>query len=110
MENKKTISNHTFYPDGENCYLPDIELVKVSGDFTDRSVWFLWRGIEQFAFMTKDNEYGDYCWLVTRTEYTDEFQEEIDTYLDGYDSLETMFDSLDEFIPENYELTFERAN
>jgi len=110
MDNKQTITNHTFYPDGENNFLPGIELVKVSGNFEDRSIWFIWQGIEQFAFMTKDNEYGDYQWLITRTEYTDEFQEFLDNELDGYDSLETMFDSLDEFIPENYELTFERAN
>ena len=110
MNNKQTITNHTFYPDGENNFLPDIELVKVSGDFTDRSIWFLWRGTEQFAFMTTDSNYGDYWWIITRTEYTDEFQEFLDNELDGYDSLETMFDSLDEFIPENYELIFEREN
>jgi hypothetical protein len=109
MENKKTITNHTFYPDGENSFIPDIELVKVSGDFTDRSVWFLWRGIEQFVFMTKDNQYGDSFWLITDTEYTDEFQDFLDEELENYDSLESMFDSY-EFIAENYEITFEREN
>ena len=109
MENKKTIPNHTFYPDGENGFIPGIELVKVSGNFTDRSIWFLWQGTEQFAFMSKDNEYGDFQWFITRTEYTDEFQEFLDDELDVFNSLETMFDTFDEFIPENYELTFERS-
>jgi hypothetical protein len=109
MDHKETIFHHTFYPDGENNFIPGIELVKVSGNFIDKSVWFLWQGTEQFAFMSKDNEYGDFHWLIKDTEYTDKFQEFLDDELGGYDSLETMFSSLDKRIPENYELTFERG-
>jgi hypothetical protein len=109
MENKQTITNHTFYADGENSFIPDIELVKVSGNFTDRSVWFLWRKAEQFVFMTKDNEYDDSFWLITDTEYTKDFQDFLDEKLEDYDSLEAMFDSY-EFITENYKLTFKGDN
>jgi hypothetical protein len=98
---------HDFYPHGENEFIPDVKLVKVEGNYTERSVWFLWRGTEQWLKMSKDNEYGDNFWLVVDTNYTNDFQEFLYEELGGYDSLETMFSTgIDDVIPETYSVEF----
>lgn len=97
---------HDFYPDGENGYIPDVKLVKVEGNSRDRSIHFLWRGTKQWVAMSKDNSYNDGYWLVTETDYTEEFQEWLDDELSGYSSLESMFE-LSELITEQYKLEFE---
>lgn len=103
----KVAIKHDFYPHGKNEFIPDVKLVKVQGDYTERSVWFLWRGTEQWLKMSKDNEYGDNFWLVVDTKYTDDFQEFLDEELDGYDSLESMFSTgIDDVIPETYSVKF----
>jgi hypothetical protein len=56
--------------------------------------------------MSKDNEYGDNCWLVTETDYTEDFEEFLDEELGGYDSLESTFD-LEDIIPMTYDITFD---
>ena len=94
METK--ITKHTFYPNGENGFIPDVRLVSVSGDDRDMGVHFLWAGTRQWLAMSKDNPYGDNQWLVVKTDYTPEFQEWLDEELSGYDSLETMFGTLQE--------------
>ena len=96
METK--ITNHTFYPNGENANIPDVELVSVLGDDRDMSAHFLWRGTKQWLAMSKDNYYNDNSWLVVETDYSEEFQEWLDEELSGYDSLETMFGTID-FLP-----------
>jgi hypothetical protein len=88
-------------------WIPDVQLVKVSGDSTDRSVHFLWRGEKQWLALSTDNDYGDGCWLVVKTDYTKKFEKWLDKNLDGYDSLESMFTTgLDEVIPVTYEIDF----
>jgi hypothetical protein len=98
---------HDFYPNGNNGFIPDVKLVKVEGDYTERFVWFLWRETEQWLKMSKDNSYGDNFWLVVETTYTDKFQEFLDEELSGYDSLETMFSTgINEVLPETYSVEF----
>ena len=100
---------HDFYPEGDNEFIPDVKVVKVQGDYTERYVIFMWRGTEQWLKMSKDNEYHDNCWLVVETKYTDEFEEWLDKNLEGYDSLESMFSTgLDVAIPETYLVEFEQ--
>lgn len=102
------ITNHTFYPDGENGCIPDVELISVSGDDRDMSVHFFWRGTKQWLAMSKDNYYGDNCWLVVETDYTEDFEEWLEEELSGYDSLETMFGTMD-IINNNYNIVVEKA-
>jgi len=100
---------HDFYADELNGWIPDVKLVKVQGDYTDRFVWFLWRGTEQWLQMSRENEYNDLSWLVVDTKYTDDFQEFLYDELGGYDSLESMFSTgLDAVIPEVYLVEFEQ--
>jgi len=94
-----------YSPERNFSAIPDLKLVKVSGDDRDRSVHFLWRGEAQWLAMSKDNPYDDNCWLVVKTDYTDEFQEFLDEELGGYDSLESTFELAD-LIPLDYELVF----
>jgi hypothetical protein len=105
METK--ITNHTFYPDGEQAFIPDVELVSVSGDDRDMGVHFLWRGTKQWLAMSKDNPYGDNAWLVVKTDYTENFEEFLDEELGGYDSLETMFGTLQ--AETNYNIVVEKV-
>ena len=92
-----------------NNYVPDLELVKVEGTAIERDVWFLWRGTKQNLRMSRDNEYGDWEWMITHTEYTDEFDIWLDENLDLYDSLESTFE-LDDLIPTNYTFEFKTGN
>jgi hypothetical protein len=94
-----------YAPERNFSAIPDLKLVKISGDDRDRSVHFLWRGEAQWLAMSKDNHYDDNCWLVVKTDYTDEFQEWLDEELGGYDSLESTFE-LSDLIPLDYELVF----
>jgi len=105
METK--ITNHTFYPNGENEFIPDVELISVSGDDRDMSVHFLWRGTKQWLAMSKDNHYGDGYWLVVKTDYSEEFEEWLDEELSGYDSLESMFETLQ--TKTNYNIVVEKV-
>lgn len=99
---------HDFYADEPNGWIPDVQLVKVQGDYTERFVWFLWRGTEQWLKMSKDNEYGDNFWLVVDTNYTETFDEWLDENLSGYDSLESMFSTgIEISIPETYLVEFD---
>ena len=102
---KQTIENHTFYPNGDNQFIPDVELLSISGDDRDMDVIFLWRGTEQWLAMSKDNQYGDNFWLITKTQYTSEFEQFLDEELGGYDSLENMFSGFD-FINTSYKVEF----
>ena len=95
-----------YAPERNFVAIPDLELVKVSGDDKDRSVHFLWRGTKQWLAMSRDNHYGDNCWLVVKTDYTEEFQEFLDEELGGYDSLEDTFE-LSDLINTNYTIDFE---
>ena len=95
-----------YSPDLNLSPIPDLKLVKVSGDDRDRSVHFLWRGEAQWLAMSKDNYYGDNCWLVVKTDYTPEFQEFLDDELGGYDSLESTFE-LEHIFSPNREIEFE---
>lgn len=97
---------YDFYKDGPNGFIPDVKLVKIEGDERTRGVWFLWRGAEQWLEMSKDNYYGDNSWLVTETSYTKDFENFLDEELEGYDSLESMFE-LSDIIPMQYEINFE---
>lgn len=101
---------HTFYPDGDNGFIPDVQLVKVEGDSVDMAVSFTWRGSSQWLKMSKDNEYDDTFWLVVETKYTKDFSEWLDENLSGYDSLEGMFGEVEDLIPSTYTLTFEENN
>lgn len=95
---------HDFYKDGDDGWIPDVKLTKVEGDRTERRVWFLWRGTPQWLEMS--TAYDGY-WLVTDTEYTDEFDEWLDENLDDYDSLESMFSTgIDDVISETYSIEF----
>ena len=102
------MTTHDFYKDGDNGWIPDVKMIKVVGDRTDRQVWFSWRGKPQWLSMTTDNEYGDGYWLVNDTEYTEDFEEWLDEELDGYDSLESMFSTgLLEVLPDTYNIEFD---
>jgi hypothetical protein len=99
---------HDFYPDGENEYIPDIKLIKIEGNDIERSVWFTWRETEQWLKLSRENEYGDFSWLVVDTDYTDDFDEWLDEELEGYDSLESMFTTgVRDVIPEHYSVEFD---
>ena len=97
---------HDFYKDGNDGWIPDVKMTKVEGDFSERRVWFLWRGTPQWLEMTTDSDDG--YWWIHKTKYTDEFQEWLYENLDGYDSLESMFSSgLVDVIPETYSIEFD---
>jgi hypothetical protein len=50
----------------------------------------------------------DGFWLITRTEYTENFEEWLDEELDGYDSLESMFSTgLLDILPDTYSVEFD---
>lgn len=95
-----------YSPERNFSAIPDLKLVKITGDDRDRSIHFLWRDEPQWLAMSKDNEYGDNCWLVVKTDYTDEFQEFLDEELGGYDSLESTFE-LEDIIPLTYSIDFD---
>ena len=97
---------HDFYKDeNETGWIPDVKMTKVEGDRTERRVWFLWRGKAQWLEMTTAD---DGFWLITNTEYTEDFEEWLDENLDDYDSLESMFSTgLLEIIPDTYSVEFE---
>lgn len=100
---------YNLYKDDLDNFIPDVELVKVEGDAITRRVWFLWRGTEQWLEMSKDNQYGDFSWVIVDNTYTDEFDEWLNDNLENYDSLEFMFD-LSDVIPTEYEITFKKEN
>lgn len=99
------VMKHDFYKDeNETGWIPDVQLVKIEGDRTERRVWFLWRGTPQWLEMS--TAYDGY-WLISDTKYTDEFQEWLDEELDGYDSLESMFSTgIEDVLPETYSVVF----
>ena len=98
-----------YAPEHNLSPVPDLQLVKVSGDDRDRGVHFLWRGTKQWLAMSKDNYYGDNEWLVVKTDYTDDFQDFLDEELGGYDSLESTFE-LSDLFPSHREIEFEVNN
>jgi hypothetical protein len=102
------ITNHTFYPDGEQAFIPDVELVSVSGDDREMSVHFLWRGTKQWLSMSKDNEYNDNSWLVIETDYSEEFEDFLDSELSSYDSLEVMFGTMEILPDPHYNIVVEK--
>jgi hypothetical protein len=106
---KQIITNHTFYPNGESAFIPDVELVSVSGDDRDMRVHFLWRGTKQWLAMSKDNEYMDNSWLVTETDYTEDFEEFLEDELSSYDSLEVMFGTMEILPDPNYNIVVEKV-
>lgn len=97
------------YINNECCAIPDLVPTRIEGDWLGsnigRSVWFKWRGTEQYCFM----EVQDGYWLITETKYTDEFEEWLEDHLDEYDSLEYMFD-VGNLIPSSYDITFEEED
>ena len=95
-----------YSPERNFSAIPDLKLVKITGDDRDRSIHFLWRGDRQWLAMSKDNPYEDNCWLVVKTDYTEEFQEFLDEELSGYDSLESTFE-LSDIIPTEYSIEFD---
>ncbi len=99
-----------YAPEHNLSPVPDLQLVKVSGDNRDRSVHFLWRGTKQWLAMSKDNYYDDDGWLVVKTDYTEEFQEFLNEELDDYDSLELTFELADLFPITRREIEFEVNN
>ena len=107
MTTDKTVRGHDLYASETGSYIEDLKLTKVENDWMDgvRRVWFTWRGQDQWLEMTREE---DGYWLISETEYTDEFDELIssDGFLDDYDSLESTF-SLDDLIPSVQTLTFE---
>lgn len=97
---------YNLYADENTDFIPNVELAKVLGDSRDRSIHFLWNGTKQWLAMSKDNGYNDNAWLVTETDYTEEFQAWLDENLENYDSLESMFE-LEKLIQDRYEIKFE---
>ena len=95
-----------YAPERNFTAVPDLQLVEVSGDDRDRSVHFLWQGKKQWLAMSRDNSYGDNCWLVIKTDYTEYFEEFLDEELGGYDSLESTFELSDLFDSHRH-ITFE---
>ena len=95
-----------YAPERNFSAVPNLELVKVSGDDRDRSVYFLWQGTKQWLAMSKDNYLGDNCWLVVKTDYTEDFADFLDAELGGYDSLESTFE-LSDLFPTHREIEFE---
>jgi hypothetical protein len=99
--------NYDLYaPERNFTAIPDLKLVKITGDDRDRSIHFLWRGEAQWLAMSKDNPHGDNCWLVVKTDYTEEFEAWLDEELGGYDSLESTFE-LSDIIPTEYSIEFD---
>jgi len=97
---------YNLYANESNDFIPNVELVKVLGDSRDISIHFLWNGSKQWLAMSKDNYYNDNSWLVTETDYTEEFGTWLDENLENYDSLESMFE-LEKLIQDRYEIQFE---
>jgi hypothetical protein len=95
-----------YSPERNFSAIPDLKLVKITGDDRDRSIHFTWRGDRQWLAMSKDNPNGDNYWLVVKTDYTEEFQEFLDEELSGYDSLESTFE-LSDIIPTEYSIEFD---
>ena len=92
---------HDFYKD-DNDWIPDVQLLKVEGDRTERRVWFLWREKPQWLEMTTEQ---DGYWLVTDTKYTDEFYDWLEENIIDYDSLESMFSTgLLDLLPDTYSI------
>lgn len=75
-----------------NSFIPDVVLTKTENISITKRVWFTWRGKAQWLEMSKDNAYNDGYWLITATEYSEDFEAWLDENLDDYDSLESMFD------------------
>lgn len=99
--------NYDLYaPERNFTAIPDLKLVKITGDDRDRSIHFLWRGEAQWLAMSKDNPHGDNFWLVVKTDYTEDFEAWLDENLDGYDSLESTFE-LSDIIPTDYSIEFD---
>jgi hypothetical protein len=73
-------------------FIPDVVLTKTENDFPIKRVSFTWRGTSQWLEMSKDNAYNDGYWLITDTDYTEDFEAWLDENLEDYDSLESMFD------------------
>jgi hypothetical protein len=100
------MTTHDFYAE-PNGWIPDVKLKKIAGDYQEIRAWFTWRGQDQWLKMSRDNHYGDGYFLVVETDYTEEFYEWF-TEGDGqgYDSLESMFESV---APSgSFEITYEQ--
>jgi hypothetical protein len=103
------MKHYEYEPPSNENFIPDVVLTKIEGSWlgeeVGRNVWFKWRGTEQFCHMNIEDGY----WLITDTEYTDEFDEWLENNLDNYDSLEYMFD-VSTLIPSHYSIVFEEDN
>jgi hypothetical protein len=86
---------YDIYAVENNAFIPDVE-VKIVDEYDEgkKSIWFFWRGKQQWLELSKDNSYNDGNWLITDTEYTPDFQEWLDENLENYDSLESLFGSV----------------
>jgi hypothetical protein len=81
---------YDIYATPNNAFIPDVEIKSVE-DYADnqkRSVAFLWQGTKQWLELTIQD---DGFYLITDTEYTDEFESWLDENLENYDSLESLF-------------------
>jgi hypothetical protein len=83
---------YDIYAVENNAFIPDVE-VKIVDEYDEgkKSIWFFWRGKQQWVEMTIQD---DGFYLITDNEYTDEFQSWLDENLENYDSLESMFEGV----------------
>ncbi len=83
---------YDIYATPNNAFIPDVE-VKIVDEYDEgkKSIWFFWRGKQQWVEMTIQD---DGFYLITDNEYTDEFQSWLDENLENHDSLESMFEGV----------------
>lgn len=83
---------YDIYATPNNAFIPDVE-VKIVDEYDEgkKSIWFFWRGVKQWVEMTIQD---DGFYLITDSEYTDEFQSWLDKNLENHDSLESMFEGV----------------
>ena len=83
---------YDIYATPNNAFIPDVE-VKIVDEYDEgkKSIWFFWRGVKQWVEMTIQD---DGFYLITDSEYTDEFQSWLDENLENHDSLESMFEGV----------------
>ena len=83
---------YDIYATPNNAFIPDVE-VRIVDEYDEgkKSIWFFWRGKQQWVEMTIQD---DGFYLITDNEYTDEFQSWLDENLENHDSLESMFEGV----------------
>jgi hypothetical protein len=79
---------YDIYATPNNAFIPDVVLHKFEDVNAERFVSFEWRGADQWLKMEIQDD-GHY--LITDTNYTEEFESWLDENLENYDSLESMF-------------------